>query len=124
MQKLFGKAMFERIVAIVLIVLLVLIGNPFTFWMPSMMLVSVLVVIAALVFVWAGFIFTETASDEREEWHRTHAGRAAYLSAAAVLTTALVYQGFTQKIDFWIPLTLAVMIVSKLFARFYADTYR
>jgi cellobiose-specific phosphotransferase system component IIC len=124
MQKFIGKTMLERIVAIVLIILLVLIGNPFMFWMPSMMLVSVLVVIAALVFAWAGFIFTETATDEREEWHRTHAGRAAYLSAAAILTIALVYQGFTHKIDFWIPLTLAVMVVAKLFARFYADTYR
>ncbi len=124
MEKITPKPLLERLIAIILIILLVLIGNPFTFWMPSMMLVTVLVVIAALVFAWAGFILTETASDEREEWHRTHAGRAAYLSAAAVLTIALIYQGFTHKIDFWIPLTLAVMVVSKLFARFYADTYR
>ena len=114
----------ERIVALVLIILLVLIGNPFMFWMPSMMLISVLVVIAVLVFVWAGFILQETAHDEREEWHRTHAGRAAYLSAAVVLTIALLYQGITHTIDFWIPLTLAVMIIAKLGARFYADLYR
>ena len=115
---------FERIVAIILILLLVLIGNPFGFWMPGMVLMTMLVVIAALVFVWAGFIFSEKAGDEREEWHRTHAGRAAYLSAAAVLTVALVYQGITHTIDFWIPLTLAVMVIAKLLARLYADTYR
>ena len=114
----------ERIVAIILIILLILIGNPFMFWMPSMILTTILVVTAALIFVWAGFILTEKAHDEREEWHRTHAGRAAYLSAAAVLTVALVYQGFTHTIDLWIPATLAVMIIVKLFARLYADTYR
>ena len=119
-----NKVLLERIVAIILIVLLVLIGNPFMFWMPSMILVTILVVTAALIFTWAGFILTETAHDEREEWHRTNAGRAAYLSAATVLTIGLVYQGFTHTIDFWIPLTLAVMIIAKLFARFFADTYR
>jgi hypothetical protein len=114
----------ERIVAVVLIILLVLIGNPFMLWMPSMIVVSVLVVITALIFVWAGFILTEKAHDEREELHRTHAGRSAYLSAAAVLTVALVYQGLTETIDFWIPLTLAVMILAKLFTRLFVDTYR
>jgi hypothetical protein len=114
----------ERVVAIILIILLILIGNPFMFWMPSMILTTVLVVIAALVFVWAGFILTEKAHDEREEWHRTHAGRAAYLSAAAMLAAALVYQGFTHTIDLWIPATLAVMVIAKLAARLYADTYR
>ena len=118
----------ERIVAIILILLLVLIGNPFMFWMPSMMLTMILVVVAALIFVWAGFVLTEKAHDEREEWHRTHSGRAAYLSAAAILTVALIYQGFTETaahpIDLWIPATLAVMVIVKLFARFYADKYR
>ena len=94
------------------------------FWMPSMLLMTMLVIIAALVFAWAAFIFSENASDEREEWHRTHAGRAAYLSAAVILTVALVYQGITHTIDFWIPITLAVMVIAKLFTRFYADKYR
>jgi small-conductance mechanosensitive channel len=114
----------ERIIAIILIILLVLIGNPFMFWMPSMMLITVLTVIAALVFIWAGFILSEKAHDEREEWHRTNAGRAAYLGAAATLTIALVYQGLTHTIDLWIPATLAVMVLLKLFARIYADLYR
>jgi hypothetical protein len=116
--------LLERIVAIVLIILLVLIGNPFMFWMPSMMLTVALVVITSLIFVWAGFILTEKARDEREESHRTHAGRAAYLGAAAMLTVALVYQGLTDAIDIWIPATLAVMIVAKLFTRLFSDTYR
>ncbi len=118
-----NKTMLERIVAIILIVLLVMIGNPFMFWMPSMMLTVILVVIAALIFAWIGFFLTEKAEDEREVHHRTHAGRTSYMSAAVVLTIALVYQGFTDAIDIWIPFTLAIMIVSKLIARFVAETY-
>lgn len=116
--------LLERVVAIILIVLLVLIGNPFMFWMPSMVLITVLVIITALVFVWTGFVLTEKAHDEREVAHRTHAGRAAYLGAAAMLTIALVYQGLTHTIDIWIPATLAVMILAKLFTRFYSEKYR
>jgi hypothetical protein len=111
----------EQFVAIILIILLVLIGNPFMFWMPSMVFFTVLVVITALVFVWAGFVLTEKAHDEREESHRTHAGRSAYLAAALMLTVALIYQGFTHHIDIWIPATLVVMILAKLFTRWYAD---
>ncbi len=114
----------ELLIVIILLFLLTLIGNPFMFWMPSMVMVSSLVIIAALVFTWACFMVSETASDEREELHRSHASRAAYLSAAAVLTLALIYQGLTNHIDFWIPLTLAVMILAKLITRFYVDTYR
>ena len=118
-----NKTLLERVVAIILIVLLVMIGNPFMFWMPSMMLTVILVVIAALTFAWIGFFLSETARDEREVAHRTHAGRTSYLSAAVVLTIALVYQGFMDKIDIWIPFTLAVMIISKLIARFYVEKY-
>ncbi len=113
----------ERVVAVILIVLLILIGNPFMFWMPGMVLISVLAVITALIFVWTGFVLTEKAHDEREIAHRTHAGRAAYLGAAAMLTIALVYQGLTHHIDLWIPATLAVMIIAKLFTRFFAERY-
>jgi hypothetical protein len=114
---------FERIVAVVLIILLILIGNPFMFWMPSMVLVTALVVLTALLFVWMGFVLTEKAHDEREHSHRSHAGRAAYMGAAGMLTAALLYQGLTHTIDPWIPATLGVMIVAKLFTRFFAERY-
>jgi hypothetical protein len=113
--------LLEELIAVVLIILLILIGNPFMFWMPNMVLFTILVVITALIFVWAGFVLTEKAHDEREILHRTNAGRAAYLAAAATLTIALVYQGFTHTIDLWIPVTLAVMILAKLFTRLYAE---
>jgi hypothetical protein len=113
--------LLEIILAVILIALLFYIGNPFTLWMPSMVLISGLVVVAALMFVWGGVIVSENAEDEREESNRSMAGRAAYLSAAAVLTIALVFQGFTHTIDFWIPLTLAVMIIAKIIARWYVE---
>jgi small-conductance mechanosensitive channel len=117
------KPILERIVTAILVVLLVLIGNPFMFWKPSMTFTIMLVIIAALVFAWIGFFLSESAEDEREVTHRTHAGRASYMSAAIVLAIALVYQGFTDTIDIWIPFTLAVMIVAKLGARFLVEQY-
>jgi hypothetical protein len=112
------------IISIALSATLLLLVNPFMIWMPSMMLSSVLAIICALVFVWAGFVLTEKATDEREEAHRTFAGRSAYLACALVLTLALIVQGVSDHIDPWIPLSLFVMVVTKMVATKYARSYK
>jgi hypothetical protein len=114
----------ERIVIVILLILLAVVANPLMLWMPSALLMIVITLITALVFLWAGFVLTEKGGDEREEIHRTNAGRAAYLAAAGTLTIALVYQGSTHSIDLWIPATLAVVILAKFLTRVYEDTYR
>jgi len=78
-------------------------------------------VAAALLAVFAGAVIAEKGGDEREVQHRMHAGRAAFLSGIALLTLALLYQGFTHAIDPWVPLTLFVMVLAKLSARWYSD---
>lgn len=110
--------------AAVLVVLLGLLTDPFMLWMPEPAQMAVLVGAAVLACVWAGFVMYERARDERELAHTMHAGRAAYLSGIAVLTLALVFQGFAHRIDPWIAGALAVMVVSKLAARLYSDRYR
>ena len=112
------------ITAVVLVVLLVLLTDPFMLWMPMGAQLTVLLAAAVLACVWAGFVLYERASDEREMLHTLHAGRVAYLSGIAVLTVALIYQGFAHAIDPWITLALGVMVVAKLIARLYTDTYR
>ena len=104
-----------------LVTLLFTLTDPFMYWMPTMLQMGTLTVAAALLVVFAGFVIRENAGDERETLHRMHAGRAAFLSGIAVLTIALLYQGFRHEIDFWIPLALGAMVFAKLIARWHSD---
>lgn len=111
-------------VSAILVGLLLLLTDPFMVWMPMGMQMTVLVCAFVLVCFWAGLVLFERADDEREALHKMNAGRIAYLSGIVVLTIGLVVQGFSHKIDIWILLALAAMILSKLFSRFYSDLYR
>ncbi len=110
--------------AVVLLILLVLLTDPFMLWMPMGAQLAVLLGAAVFACVWAGFVLYERANDEREALHTMHAGRTAYLSGIAVLTLALVFQGLAHAIDPWISAALAVMVISKLAARLYSEQYR
>lgn len=115
---------FQIIVALILVVLLLLLANPFTFWMPEMATTVTLVVITALVAIWAGLIIQEKTVDEREVLHSMEAGRTAYLFGIAVLALALLFQGFSHGVDPWILLALGVMVVTRLVSRLYSDIHR
>ncbi len=113
----------QYIVALVLVVSLFALTDPFMYWMPDMAAMFALIAAAALAAVWAGFVAKERGGDEREVQNRMYAGRVAYLSGIAVLTIALVVQGLAHTIDPWIPLALGIMVVAKLGARWYADRF-
>jgi len=119
-----GNKLSSIVIAVTLVGLLTLLSDPFMVWMPMGMQLAVLVAAAVVTCTWAGFVMYERAHDEREVTHKMHSGRIAYLSGIAVLTIALVVQGFAHTIDPWIPLALGVMVVSKLIARFYTERYR
>ena len=110
--------------AIVLVGLLILLSDPFMLWMPAKAQMAALLGAAVFACVWAGFVMYERASDEREMLHKMHAGRIAYLSGIAVLTLALVFQGFAHDIDPWISVALGTMVISKLISRFYSEHYQ
>jgi hypothetical protein len=114
---------FEYIVATVLLILLVLLGNPFMFWMPSMLTMCLLLIATLLVLVYAGFVLKEKGGDERELQHRMLAGRAAYLTGIGVLALALLVQGLSHQIDPWIPGALALMVLAKIVARIWSNKY-
>jgi hypothetical protein len=118
------KNILRIVTVLALVGLLVLLADPFMAWMPEAGLMAILLVSAALVCVWAGLILHERAADEREEAHRSQAGRAAYLAGVAVLTIGMVVQGLAHDIDPWVPGALAAMVSAKLIARFYADNNR
>lgn len=110
--------------ALILVVLLFALTDPFMYWMPEAGAMLALVIAAALALVFAGFVMQENGGDERDVAHRSFAGRVAYLLGLGALTIALLVQGFSHALDPWIPLTLGLMIVSKIAARVYADRYR
>lgn len=119
-----ANKLFHIGTAVVLVGLLTLLSDPFMLWMPAEAQMAVLLGAAVLACVWAGFVMYERSTDEREALHKMHAGRVAYLSGIAVLTVALIVQGFAHSIDPWISVALGVMVVSKLIARFYTEQYR
>ena len=116
--------LFHISTAVILVLLLTLLSDPFMVWMPMGVQLLVLLSAAVLACIWAGFVMYEHTHDEREALHKMHAGRIAYLSGIAVLTIALIVQGFAHAIDPWISIALGVMVLVKLGSRFYSDTYQ
>ena len=111
-------------IAILLIVCLTLLSDPFMLWMPMGAQMAALLGAAVLLAIWAGFVMYERAPDEREAVHRMNAGRMAYLSGIVLLTIALVTQGLAHDIDPWISVTLGTMVLVKLLSRFYSERFQ
>ena len=110
-------------IAVILVVVLILLTDPFMNIMPPMAAMGALLCAAILLVMWSGFVMYESAADEREAMHRMNAGRVAYLSGVAVLTVALIVQGLSHQSDPWIAGALAIMVLSKLAARIFYDSH-
>jgi len=111
----------EIIITFCLIVLAILLLNPFHFWMPDMMVMSMLVATLILFGIFASFILREKIVDERDHVHRTLAGRNAFLAGSSVLMLGIIIQGYSHKVDWWLVIALIVMIVTKIFTRIWSD---
>lgn len=111
----------EIIVTVGIIVITILLLNPFNFWMPDMMVVGMLVAALVLFGVFASFILRERISDEREALHRTLSGRNAFLAGSAILMVGLVVQGYEHAVDPFLVVTLITMIVVKIGTRIWSD---
>ncbi|MBI3573991.1 hypothetical protein HY090_02990 [Candidatus Kaiserbacteria bacterium] len=104
-----------------LVLLLILILNPYHFWMPTMAHMTLLGAAVVAFGLFASFMLRENAADERDGVHRMLAGRAAFLSGVGLLTIAIIYQSYTNTLDVWLVATLVVMILAKIGVRFYTD---
>ncbi len=113
------------VLALALVILLVLLTDPFMYFMPPTAALVALLIIIVLVGVWTGSILREAPGDERAIIHSMNAGRVAYLSGAIVLTAAVVYQGLVHHmVDTEVALALGVMVVAKIAAQLYFEKYR
>jgi len=111
----------ETLITIALIVTAVLLLNPFDFWMPDMMVISMLAIALVLFGIFASFVLREKSVDERAEQHKGLAGRNAFLAGAGVLMLGVVVQGYTHVVDPWLVITLIVMVVVKIGTRIWSD---
>lgn len=112
----------ETIVTIALVALAVLLLNPFHFWMPDMMVMSMLAGALVLFGIFASFILREKIQDERDDQHRTLAGRNAFLVGAGILMLGICVEGYTHSVDPWLVLALIGMVVTKVVTRAWSDT--
>ncbi len=105
----------------VLVVLTVLLLNPFHFWMPNMVHMIMLALTLVIFALLAIFIVREKVQDERETLHRMLSGRVAFLTGSALLTIAIVVQSLQDTVDVWLVIILVAMVLSKLITRIYSD---
>jgi|JI9StandDraft_1071089.scaffolds.fasta_scaffold160404_3 nicotinamide riboside transporter PnuC len=109
----------ELILPVILAVAVILKLNPFSFWMPDMAQMIVLVVIVLSTALFGLFLWRENSKDERDVVHRLLAARLAYYTGGAVLLVASVVQASTTGIDPWILITLLAMVLAKALGRIY-----
>jgi heme/copper-type cytochrome/quinol oxidase subunit 2 len=109
----------EVCISVVLVVLLFLCLNPLKIFMPTTLAMVILCVLVVLFCVFAVFVYKEKVQDEREEAHRSMAGRLAFLVGATILLIGIVVQDFQHQIDPWLVVALGAMIVTKVFGLWY-----
>lgn len=111
----------QIISATAVLVLAVLLLNPFHFWMPGMAQMTVLGCLLVAFAVLSVFLLQENARDEREAAHRMLAGRVAFFIGSLILVIGIVVEGMHGTPNVWLVLSLAGMILGKVVARFYSD---
>lgn len=95
---------------------LVLLINPFSFWMPSAAVLALSMLLAVLVIGFAVFIWRERPRDEREVQYGQRAARVSYFIGGGVLLLAIVAQSLMHMLDPWLPAALGAMVLAKLVA--------
>lgn len=118
-----NKTLKETVISSALIIITILLLNPFNFWMPNVVVMCMLAIILVLSAIFASFILREKSIDEREEQHKSFAGRHAFLAGSGVLMLGIVVQGYNHLIDPWLVIALITMIFVKIFTRIWSDNH-
>lgn len=111
----FTLSWLETSLASILVGLLLFYLNPgHVFGMTHAMEMAVAACFLLVFITLAALVLGERVSDEREESHRRHAGRIAFLSGACVLIAGFLWQMFYPPVDPWLPVALTVMVTAKV----------
>lgn len=104
--------------SLVFIAALVFLWNPFGVWMPSdleMVFAGAMAVIAA---VFIGLVSTDEGRDEREVALRGKSARVGYMAGVLVLSLCVVVGLVTHEpVDIWILGALGTMIIARVIHR-------
>lgn len=111
----------EITIAFTLIVLLILCLNPLDVFMPSRIVMILLVAIVILFSVFAALLWREKPRDERESLHRMVASRIGFLTGSTILLIAIVFQEFHHESDPWLTIALVGMIIGKMIGFLYGE---
>ncbi|MEO5635448.1 MAG: hypothetical protein ABIS26_02580 [Candidatus Paceibacterota bacterium] len=111
----------EIAISLILVVLTVLLLNPFHFWMPNMLHMVMLALTLVIFALFAIFILREKIEDERDSVHRMLSGRVAFLIGSTLLTIGIIVQSLQDAVDVWLVIVLVAMVLSKLVTRIYSD---
>ncbi len=115
--------LIEIVLSAVLILLTILLLNPFHFWMPTPVHMGMIAVFIVLFVLFASYIWKERSHDEREMIHRASSGRIAFLSGTAVLATGIIIQSLAHTLDPIVIIALVVMILAKIVSQLYYQFY-
>lgn len=111
----------EFLVGVLLLVLLLLLLDPFMYWMPHGTVPVILGLVLVVCALFVGLLWRDRASDEREEQHARIAGRIGYAAGVLVLVIGCTYQTLTNMIDPWLYAALVVMVLGKVLGRVYVE---
>ncbi|MBI3573155.1 MAG: hypothetical protein HY092_03075 [Candidatus Kerfeldbacteria bacterium] len=87
--------------------------------MPEPVLMGSLGALAAAFIALFGLAWRERPRDEREEYHRALAGRLAFLAGSGALVTAIIVQSLQHRLDSWLVVALATMLLAKVVGLIY-----
>lgn len=111
----------EIVIALLLIVLAILLLNPFGFFMPSMVLMTLIGFLVATTALLGGVVWKEYSGDEREVLHRMFAGRVAFIVGTTILVVGIAVQSLSHEVDSWLVIALVSMVLVKMIGRIYVN---
>jgi hypothetical protein len=109
----------EIIISLALVGLLVFFVNPLDLLMPHVLHPFMVLFLAVLFIIFAGFLWKETPGDEREQLHKFIASRFAYFAVIATLIVGVVFQSFKEEVDPFLIIGICIALLAKILGLIY-----
>ena len=110
----------EILLSCILLLLMFLLMNPFSWFMPSMSQIVFLALFISVYVLFLVFVWKERVRDEREETHRSRAGRIAFLSGVSVMLVGVIVQTIQGDLDVWLLGALGATVLGKIGGHLYS----